>query len=199
MPEVISQHIFEQLQKDNLSVLSDKYYSERVLKCLAEKLINDSASKYMLSFLEYMTNYQFDENLDWNVGSIVQHFDVPTIAGGLKTISERKRAYLYESKGLVWAVGEKNTKDQTMVDFLYEVLNYAKSSESWWMSAFALEKLTGKSSINNLKRSLKGRKICGLEDSLKHIGDKRNIISILLNATNIDIKEKIFPSLKKYF
>lgn len=199
MSEVISQHIFEQLQRDNFSVLSDKYYSERVLKCLAELLINDSASKYMLSFLEYMTSYQFDANLDWNVGSIVQHFDVPTIASGLKSISERKRAYLYESKGLVWAVGEKNTKDQTIIDFLYEVLNYAKSSESWWMSAFALEKLTGKSSINNLKRSLKGRKVCGLEDSLQHIEDKRNIVSILLKATNIDIKEKIFPSLKKNF
>ncbi len=110
MSEVLSQHIFEQLQKDNLSVLYDKCYSESVLQCLAEKLINDSANKYMLLFLEYMTNYQFDENLDWNVGSIVQHFDVSTIVSGLKNISERKRAYLYESKGLVWAFGEKIQK-----------------------------------------------------------------------------------------
>lgn len=199
MSEVLSQYLFECLKKDDLSCLADKYLSEVVLKDLAEKLINESDTNYMGLFLNYMTTYSFNEILDWNVGSIVQHFSASAIAESLKGISERKRVYLYESKGLVWAFGEKNTKDPFIIDFLYEVLNYAKSSESWWMSAFALEKLTGKSSVNNLKRSLKGRKILSLEDSLKNLDDKRNIISILLNATNIDIKTQIFPKLKKYF
>ncbi len=190
--------ILSAIEKSDLSLLSERQFSEKSLAYIARRL-QENELRYIELFFNYLTNYQFSEAADWNIGSILQHFNPENIISELKRVPDKKRTYLYESIGLVWSLGELNTKSVYISDFLYEVLNYAKNSESWWLASFALEKVTGSSSINNLKRSLKRFPAMELDFALSNLSNKRNLISILLCANNADIKDKIYPSLKREF
>ena len=140
-----------------------------------------------------------NENCDWNIGSILQHFDYNSIIGALDNVPANKRGYLYDSIGLCWVLGECPYKNDKVISFLYEVIYNGRNSESWWKAAFALEKITGKNAINNLKRSLKNYGTISLEESLDDLSNKKNVINILLNANSGAIKEKIYPCLKLRF
>lgn len=140
-----------------------------------------------------------NENCDWNIGSLLQHFNYNEIINCLDSIAVNRRGYLYDSIGFCWALGECPYKNEKVIEFLYEVINNGRNSESWWRSAFALEKITGKNAINNLKRSLKNHDVQSLEESLEDLSDKKNIINILLNSNSKEIKDIIYPKLKERF
>lgn len=142
---------------------------------------------------------KINENCDWNIGSLLQHFDYNNIILVLQSISLNRRGYLYDSIGFCWALGECPYKNEKVIEFLYEVINNGRNSESWWRAAFALEKITGKNAINNLKRSLKNHVIISLDESLEDLSDKKNVINILLNSNSKIIKDKIYPCLKERF
>lgn len=146
-----------------------------------------------------MVSNSITEACDWNIGSTIQHFNINLIMDSIDNLPMNKRPFLYDSIGISWALGDSNTKNEKVIDFLYEILNYSRNPEAWWRAAFGIEKLTGKNAINNLKRSLKKNNIKNLEDCFSNLQDKRNVISLLLHANNYEIRTIIYPKLKEKF
>ena len=187
--------ISDEIRKGNYKVLEKEKISEKDLLEIANTL-KDTDGFEVDSLFDLVLNNEIGENCDWNIGSIVQHFDYSDVINALNNVKPNRRGYLYDSIGLCWALGECPYKSEDIIKFLYEVINDGRNPESWWKAAFALEKLTGKNAINNLKRSLKNSRIPSLEESLEDLTNKKNVISILLNSNSKDIKERIYPKLK---
>lgn len=191
------QQVIDELKIGKYNLLSKEKMQENVLLDIATQSIL-SKDFEVIDLINIILKNNVNENCDWNIGSILQHFDYNDIIKALDTIPVNKRGYLYDSIGFCWALGECPYKNEKVIEFIYEVINNARNSESWWRAAFALEKLTSKNAINNLKRSLKNSGITeSLDESLRDLSNKRSIINILLNANSNDIKEKIYPVLKK--
>ena len=190
--------IVNDLKKGKYKQLSTEKISENDLLEIASLLKKDK--NYNVSeLMDIILKNSINEHCDWNIGSLLQHFDYNEIISALDHIPANKRGYLYDSIGFCWAMGECPYKNEKVIEFLYEVINNARNSESWWRASFALEKITGKNAINNLKRSLKNNNKISLEESLEDLSDKKNVINVLLNANSNDIKEIIYPKLKEKF
>ncbi len=189
--------IVEELKRGNYKSISNEKISENDLLAIATSL---KESNYDVSILiSIILTNNISEDCDWNIGSLLQHFDYNEIIEVLQNTPQSRRGYLYDSIGFCWALGECPYKNEQVIEFLYEVINNGRNPESWWRSAFALEKITGKNAINNLKRSLKNYRTPTLEESLNDLSNKRNIINILLNANSGVIKKEIYPKLKERF
>ena len=190
--------VVNDLKKGKYKLLTIEKISENDLLEIAALLKKDK--NYNVSeLMEIILKNSINEHCDWNIGSLLQHFDYNEIIAALDHIPANKRGYLYDSIGFCWAMGECPYKNEKVIEFLYEVINNARNSESWWRASFALEKITGKNAINNLKRSLKNNNKISLEESLEDLSDKKNVINVLLNANSNDIKEIIYPKLKEKF
>ena len=189
--------IINDLKLGRYKSISKTKISETDLLNIAEKLKGEHFDISILINIILLNN--INENCDWNIGSILQHFDYNKIIGVLQNIESNRRGYLYDSIGFCWALGECPYKNEQVIQFLYEVINNGRNSESWWRAAFALEKITGKNAINNLKRSLKNQGTISLEESLSDLSDKKNVINVLLNANSNIIRDKIYPCLKNRF
>ena len=194
--EILS--IVKSIKNKKFDCLSNKLIAEKDLLLIANNL-KDNEEKNLDNLLSNFTNNQVNFNCDWNIGSIIQHFDYNKIIEALKKIPINKRAFLYDSIGISWMLGECPYKNEYVIDFLYEILNCSRNPEAWWRAAFALEKMTGKNAINNLKRSLKNKSIPSLEECFENLGDKRSVVGILLNSNSIVIKNEIYPRLKEKF
>ena len=191
------QKLVIEIKNRKIKLLQKEKISEVDLQHIAYILKSDDFDVRLL--INMILNYQINENCDWNIGSLLQHFDYNDIILALQSIPTNQRGYLYDSIGFCWAMGECPYKNEHVIEFLYEVINNGRNSESWWKAAFALEKITGKDAINNLKRSVKNYGIITLDEALEDLTDKKNIISILLNSNSSNIKENIYPYLKKRF
>ena len=190
--------IVNDLKKGKYRQLTTEKISENDLLEIATVLKKDKT--YNVSeLIDIILKNSINEHCDWNIGSLLQHFDYNEIIVALDNIPANKRGYLYDSIGFCWAMGECPYKNEKVIEFLYEVINNARNSESWWRASFALEKITGKNAINNLKRSLKNNNKISLEESLEDLSDKKNVINVLLNANSNDIKKIIYPKLKEKF
>lgn len=189
--------IINDLKLGRYKSISKTKISETDLLNIAEILKEERFDISILINIILLNN--INENCDWNIGSILQHFDYNKIIGVLQNIESNRRGYLYDSIGFCWALGECPYKNEQVIQFLYEVINNGRNSESWWRAAFALEKITGKNAINNLKRSLKNQGTISLEESLSDLSDKKNVINVLLNANSNIIRDKIYPCLKNRF
>lgn len=190
--------IIKGIKSKNYRLLTLEKIDERDLLEISDKLKEDDNFNVSILIDAYMTSIM-NENCDWNIGSILQHFDYNDIISALNAVPVNSRAYLYDSIGFCWMLGECPYKNETVINFLYEVLNYGRNPESWWKAAFSLEKMTGKNAINNLKRSLKCSNLLSLDECLEDLDNKKNVIAVLLNSTNNDIKYKIYPTLKEKF
>ena len=189
--------VINDLKKDRFKSITKDKISELDLLYIANKLKDDEYDVSRL--INIILSNTINENCDWNIGSLLQHFDYNDIINALQNTPLNKRGYLYDSIGFCWALGECPYKNEQVIEFLYEVINNGRNSESWWKAAFALEKITGKNAINNLKRSLKNYGTVSLEESLDNLSDKKNVINVLLNANSNVIKEDIYPKLKERF
>ena len=178
--------------------MSQEKIDELGLSRIAETLRKDESFD-VSSLVNIILHNTVNENCDWNIGSILQHFDYNEIINVLSGIKPTQRGYLYDSIGFCWVLGEFPYKNEQVIEFLYEVINNGRNPEAWWRAAFALEKITDKNAINNLKRSLKTSDTSNLSELLSDLTNKKNIISILLNANNKEIKEIIYPYLKDKF
>ena len=134
---------------------------------------------------------------DWNVGSILRHFEASLIVDSLQLIGD-KRA-LYDSVGLAWALGEYRDRNRVIVDHLYATVRDARDSEAWWQAAFSLEKLGVDDAVNLLKRSLKPSGLKPLDYYLERLDDKRSLIGILLHANVADATNALHSPIKKAF
>ena len=190
--------ITSEILKGKTNALDKEKISELDLKKISEEL--KKIPQFEVSCLiNIILHNKIGENCDWNIGSLLQHFDYNDIINYLSSIKATMRGYLYDSIGFCWVLGECPYKNEQVIEFLYEVINNGRNPESWWRASFALEKITGKNAINNLKRSLKNSNSYSLDESLSDLSNKRNIINILLKSNSKDIKEKIYPCLKERF
>ena len=89
-----------------------------------------------------MLNNQINKNFDWNVGSILQHFDAAKVVNILKGVNNVERIYLYDMIGIMWVLGEFKFKDQFVIELLQDTIKYTRNPEVWWRAAFSLEKIT---------------------------------------------------------
>lgn len=190
--------IVNELLKGKFKLISQKKISESDLLNISALLKNEKDFTPQI-LLDIILLNKINEDCDWNIGSLLQHFNYNEIINCLDTVSVNRRGYLYDSIGFCWSLGECPYKNEKVIEFLYEVINNGRNSESWWRAAFALEKLTGKNAINNLKRSLKNHCNYSIEESLDNLSDKKNVINILLHAGSKEIKDQIYPHLKKKF
>lgn len=190
--------IVEELKKGKFELISKEKISEKDLFDISENLKTDL--KFGVEdIIDIILKNNVNEDCDWNIGSILQHFNFNDIIKALDNISINKRGYLYDSIGFCWVLGECPYKNDKVINFLYEVIDNGRNPESWWKAAFSLEKITGKNAINNLKRSLKNCGTITLEDSLKNLSNKKNVINVLLNSNSGTIKDVIHPKLKMIF
>lgn len=136
------QKIVNDLKLGRYESISKEKISETYLLNIAEKLKNENFDLSILNNIILLNN--INENCDWNIGSLLQHFDYNEIIKVLQNTSLNRRDYLYDSIGFCWALGECPYKNEHVIQFLYEVINNGRNSESWWRAAFALEKITGK-------------------------------------------------------
>ena len=143
--------IAKEISIGNFKSIEDSKISEKDLLSIAKILKNNEINN-IKTILNYMVENNISDSCDWNIGSIIQHFNINEVIKQIDSIPVNKRSFLYDSIGLAWALGDSGSKNEKIVDFLYEVLNYSRNSEAWWRSSFAIEKLTGKNAINNLKR-----------------------------------------------
>lgn len=175
MEQIKTKKIIADLKKEKYKELSFKKISESDLLEIATILKKDE--NYNVSqLIDIILKNNINEHCDWNIGSLLQHFDYRDIINALNQIPTNKRGYLYDSIGFCWALGECPYKDERVIEFLYEVINNARNSESWWKASFALEKITGKNAINNMKRSLKNNNMMSLEESLEDLKDKKILL-----------------------
>lgn len=131
------------MKKGKYRQLTTEKISENDLLSIAILLKKDN--NYNVSeLMDIILKNNINENCDWNIGSLLQHFDYNEIILALNHIPVSKRGYLYDSIGFCWAMGECPYKNEKVIEFLYEVINNARNPESWWKASFALEKITGK-------------------------------------------------------
>lgn len=190
--------IVKDLRNGRFKLISKEKISEIDLLEISERLKDDSNFD-IRQLIDIILLNNINENCDWNIGSVLQHFDYNNIIVALDNVPTNKRGYLYDSIGFCWVLGECPYKNDKVINFLYEVIENGRNPESWWKAAFSLEKITGKNAINNLKKSLKNYGTISLEESLSDLSNKKNVINILLNANSGIIKEKIYPYLKFRF
>lgn len=190
--------IVKDLRNGRFKLISKEKISEIDLLEISERL-KDYSNFDIRQLIDIILLNNINENCDWNIGSVLQHFDYNNIIVALDNVPTNKRGYLYDSIGFCWVLGECPYKNDKVINFLYEVIENGRNPESWWKAAFSLEKITGKNAINNLKRSLKNYGTISLEESLSDLSNKKNVINILLNANSGIIKEKIYPYLKFRF
>lgn len=164
--------IVNDLKIGKFKLISSEKISENDLLDISKRLREDPRFD-VSELINIILLNNVNENCDWNIGSILQHFDYNSIIGALDNVPANKRGYLYDSIGLCWVLGECPYKNDKVISFLYEVIYNGRNSESWWKAAFALEKITGKNAINNLKRSLKNYGTISLEESLDDLSNKK--------------------------
>jgi len=182
------------------STYASQMYSEKKLKKLAQIIKNEQENieDYTYSLLKaFKERYPMPKELDWNIGSTIQHFNPNKVIKAFERIKNKES--LYSSIGITWVLGEFKIKDQIVVNYLYDVVEKSDNNESWWRAAETLERLNEVEFIPFLKKSLKRRGLKELDYYLNNLNSKFSIIGILLIATQENIQKTIYPRLKKSF
>lgn len=177
----------------DFSVLDEGRLSETDLEMVASRIKRTSSFGAVFNLIDKLPEH--GRNYDWNVGSIVQHFDANFIAENLKHIGPLKE--YYESIGLAWALGELKSQDRFVLDYLNTVVRTAKDSNAWWRAAFSLEQLGAGDAVNLLKRSLRASGLESLDYYLNHLNDKRSLIGILVSSNVDNIQSVIYPRVRE--
>ena len=125
--------IVNDLKSGRYKSISKEKISETDLLTIAEKL--KTVDFYVSVLINIILLNNINENCDWNIGSLLQHFDYNEIIGVLQNITLNRRGYLYDSIGFCWALGECPYKNEQVIEFLYEVINNGRNSEAWWRAA----------------------------------------------------------------
>ena len=192
--------IYESELKDRrYSDYKERIYSEKELLEIAKETLKkcDDIRGFVKNLLTDLSRERpHNKNFDWNIGSTIQHFNPNDVLAAFKEIDH---AYLTDSIGLSWVLGEFKLKDQEVIDFLYDVILNGQDSEAWWRAAFSLEKIGIEDAVVLLKRGLKSKGLKNLDHYLENLSDKRSIIGVLLRSSNFTLRSKIYPKLKKTF
>ena len=192
--------IYQSEIKDrNYLEYKERMFSEKELLTLANEILEKEKNikTVVRNLLTDLSNEKpYNKNFDWNIGSTIQHFNPNDVLSAFKKV---KSNYLTDSIGLSWVLGEFKLQDQTVIEFLYEVILNGRDSEAWWRAAFSLEKIGIENAVVLLKRGLKSNGLKNLDFYLENLNDKKSIIGVLLRSSNFTLRSKIYPKLKKTF
>ena len=97
--------IVNDLKKGKYKYLLTEKISENSLYEIALLLKRDKNFN-VGELIDIILKNNINEDCDWNIGSLLQHFDYKEIIAFLEQIPVNKRAYLYDSIGFCWAMGE---------------------------------------------------------------------------------------------
>ena len=191
----IIKNTLDSIDKKDYSVLASRRYTEEQLKNIA-KGINKRDSRQIAS---EMINKYIDEHnnsdYDWNMGSILNNIDFGIILSILENIEANKMPFLYDSIGLTWLLGESDSKNKIVIDFLENVINFSRNSTAWWNAAYSLKEIDNRNPINILKKKIIKRGLKDLDYYLENLGDKKSLIGILIYSDINLVKTKIYPKL----
>lgn len=188
-------NVLKKLKDNDFIILDQQIFSEADLRTLASLLnLEQSKSIIVSNLISQLPAH--GKNFDWNTGSILQHIDTSII---IDILRENTDSQLFNSIGLVWALGEFKNTNRIITDFLYNTIKNSISSEAWWRAAFSLEKLGLEEAINLLKMSLKTTKLRELDYYLHALSDKHSVISILILSNVENIERIVYPKIKKAF
>lgn len=152
--------VYKGIVSENLDFLSNQIFSEDILRKIAKRISSDVSCQDLIYKL-VINIPRSNRNYDWNVGSILQHFESTIVLDMFRRIENTSP--FHNSIGLAWVLGELNTKDSKVIDYLYSIVNYSTDSDAWWRAAFSIEKLGVEEAVNLLKRSQKNKPVKGLE------------------------------------
>lgn len=178
------------------AVLDARVHDEAVLVGVAERI---NALRHRALLLSQLIDAlpEHGRCYDWNVGSILQHFEAKTVIAALDRVADQEK--LLGSSGLAWVLGEFGSCDERIVGLLRLFIDRAGKSEAWWAAALSLENLGIDQAVALLKRSLRVRPLESLEYYLEHLDDKRSLIAILLLSTPESVASLIHPRLRQVF
>ncbi len=94
--------IVSDLKQEKYKQLTTSKISENDLLEIATLLKKDEDYN-VNELINIILKNRINENCDWNIGSLLQHFDYIDIIKALDTIPANKRGYLYDSIGFCWA------------------------------------------------------------------------------------------------
>lgn len=181
------------------SILKQQKLSEKILYSIYEVIDDNHISSIDSIITSFITSVFKKENysieLDWNLGSIIQHFEGTLIIKCFKNSGVNP----INSIGLTWVFGEFKVKDPLIVSFLYEVVDKSTVSDAWWRAAYSLQSLGFENAVVFLKRHLKQEGLKSLDNYLKNLHDKKSVIGILLQSNSENLKSHIYPFLKERF
>lgn len=181
----------------NPHLLDSRILSENDLAIISEIIKKKRNShKYLLDLVALIP--EFSKSFDWNMGSILQHFDPEIIIDTFKKIENLPK--YYNSIGLVWVLGEIGLKDQFVLDFLHNTLRCSTNSDVAWRAAFSIENLEkDEDAIVLLKRSFKIDSLNDITYYLNNIQDKKSVVGVLLKSDTDNTQKIIYPKLKEIF
>jgi len=183
----------------NESVLSQRIESDEILKEVAQ-LLKKNEKQNIEALLKFIYEKNCNDTCDRNIGNILQYLSFTELINVLKAIPETKIAFLCDSIGLSWVLGETRSHDPFVSEFLYIVLDNTRKSNVWWRAAFSLNKITGENAVVTLKKSLKKHGINNdLNSCLSNLKDNKNVVNLLLHANSDKIQEDIYEKLKEQF
>lgn len=113
--------IVKDLRNGRFKLISKEKISEIDLLEISERLKDDSNFD-IRQLIDIILLNNINENCDWNIGSVLQHFDYNNIIVALDNVPTNKRGYLYDSIGFCWVLGECPYKNDKVINFLYEVI-----------------------------------------------------------------------------
>ncbi|MCK4794594.1 MAG: HEAT repeat domain-containing protein [Desulfobacteraceae bacterium] len=174
---------FQEIQKSHYTSLTERRWPEADLQVLAGKIAREpNAERLMKSLICQIP--LLDEDYDWNVGSLIQHWDPVVVSNILPKIQQVE---LLNSIGMTWGLGQLKSTARNIVDFLREAVKSSENSDAWWRAAYSLEVLGLELAVDYLKANLRNRHIYSYDYCLKHFSDRRAIIGLLLiiDSTNL--------------
>lgn len=187
--------ICSKIIKGDFSVLAQDIFTESDLKIIA-KIVQNRNKDSLLVFNLITSIPLHGREYDWNIGSILQHFDAQSIIDVLERVQDVR---LHNSIGLSWVLGEFRNTNRVITEFLYNVVKNSTDSDAWWRAAFSLEELGLEEAVNLLKMSLKNTVIKNLDYLLFNLHDKRSVISILVLSNVENIEREIYPKIRSIF
>ena len=188
--------ILAEIGANNFSYFSKFILSEKTLKSIAETARSQNILEKVVKIVIFGLTQNPTRSYDWNCGSLIQHANPEIVINFIKEESSNREKF-YDSIGLAWCLGEFGMRDQFIIDFLEDTIEYANNSESWWRAANSLQKLCKIDAIRILKSSLKARNVPKLEVCLNDIGNKFNVIGILMHSKLNNLHRLILPKIKR--
>lgn len=195
MEIVLTRHILESIDNNDYSFLSSQKFSEDQLKNIAIGIKKRDYKTIMYNLIMNYIEVYNNNNYDWNMGSILKHLDFEVIISILENLDVNKKPFLYDSIGFTWLLGEANSKNKIVIDFLENVINYSRNSTAWWNAAYSLKEIDNRNAVNILKKKVLEGDLKDVNYYLDNLKDKKSVIAILLHSDIMVVKNIIYPKL----